>query len=165
MRQLAEYGEAARQRQSGKGDAVGTFVVLVPQSPKYRVVALRLPSRPIPTQQPVWRLPVGRAVAKSTRRRTHLPTGVTGPCSSAHQVQSFLRIPSPTNILLLAESLFASDYLSIGMACANSRYRQKAFASCICRGVRHSASKRAGDPTTMQMHFAREVATFSRFEL
>src|SRR3981189_1479128 len=48
---------------------------------------------------------------------------------------------------------------------ANSRYRQNALASCIWRGVRHSTSNRRGDATTMQIHFAREVATFSLLEL
>ena len=48
---------------------------------------------------------------------------------------------------------------------AISRYRQNAFASCICRGVRHSASNIAGDPTKMQTHLAREVATFNLFAL
>jgi hypothetical protein len=48
---------------------------------------------------------------------------------------------------------------------AISRYLQKAFASCICRGVRHSASKSRGEATMTQMHFALYVATFSRFAL
>jgi hypothetical protein len=48
---------------------------------------------------------------------------------------------------------------------ASSRYRQNAFASCICRGIRHSASKTEGEPTRMHMHFARDVATLSRFWL
>src|SRR6516165_9382101 len=48
---------------------------------------------------------------------------------------------------------------------AISRYLQNALASCICRGVRHSASNTNGEPTRMQTHFAREVATFRRFEL
>jgi hypothetical protein len=51
------------------------------------------------------------------------------------------------------------------MAAAISKYRQNALTSCICLGVRHSASKIAGDPTNTQIAFAREVATFSRFEL
>lgn len=48
---------------------------------------------------------------------------------------------------------------------ARSRYRQKAFASCICRGVLHCASKTEGEATNTQMHLAREVATLSRFRL
>jgi hypothetical protein len=48
---------------------------------------------------------------------------------------------------------------------AISRYLQKAFASCISRGVRHSASNMRGDATTTQMHLARDVATFKRFAL
>jgi hypothetical protein len=48
---------------------------------------------------------------------------------------------------------------------ANSRYLQKALASCIWRGVRHSASNKRGDATTTQMHFARDVATFRRLAL
>src|SRR5262249_33606504 len=48
---------------------------------------------------------------------------------------------------------------------AISKYRQNALASCICRGVRHSASNTSGEPTRTQTHFAREVATFRRFEL
>jgi hypothetical protein len=51
------------------------------------------------------------------------------------------------------------------MAMDISRYRQNALANCICRGVRHSASKIAGDPTRMQTALARELATFSLFEL
>ena len=47
----------------------------------------------------------------------------------------------------------------------NSRYRQNAFAICICSGVRHSGSNRAGEHTRMLKHFARDVATFRRFKL
>src|ERR1700742_928335 len=46
---------------------------------------------------------------------------------------------------------------------ANSMYLQKAFASCICFGVRHSASNNRGDATITQRHLARDVATLSRF--
>ena len=45
------------------------------------------------------------------------------------------------------------------------QYRQKALASCIWRGVRHSASNRRDDATTIHRHCARQVATFSRFAL
>src|SRR5215475_8384340 len=48
---------------------------------------------------------------------------------------------------------------------ASSRYRQKALASCICRGVRHSASKIAGAATSTHRHFARDVATLSLLAL
>src|SRR5262245_49038799 len=44
---------------------------------------------------------------------------------------------------------------------ASSRYRQNALASCICLGVRHSASKMAGAATSTHKHFARDVATLS----
>jgi len=40
-----------------------------------------------------------------------------------------------------------------------------AFASCICRGVRHSGSKSFGQPTKMTVVIALDVATFSRFKL
>src|SRR5258708_3227650 len=46
-----------------------------------------------------------------------------------------------------------------------SRYRQNAFAICICSGVRHSGSKSAGEQTKMLKHRAREVATLSRLRL
>src|SRR5262249_3765897 len=39
---------------------------------------------------------------------------------------------------------------------AISRYAHKAFASCICRGLRHSGSKSRGLPTTITAVFARE---------
>jgi hypothetical protein len=42
---------------------------------------------------------------------------------------------------------------SVG-CCANSRYRQYALASCICPGVRQSASNTFGDATRTQMHLA-----------
>ncbi|MEA2855405.1 MAG: hypothetical protein QOE02_5472, partial [Rhodospirillaceae bacterium] len=48
---------------------------------------------------------------------------------------------------------------------ASTRYLQKALASCIWRGVRHSASNSRGEATITQMHFAREVATFKRLTL
>jgi hypothetical protein len=48
---------------------------------------------------------------------------------------------------------------------AISKYRQNALASCICLGVRHSASKTRGEATITQMHFARDVATFRRLAL
>jgi len=47
----------------------------------------------------------------------------------------------------------------------NSTYRQKALASIICLGVRHSGWSTRGLATTMQIALAREVATFSRFAL
>jgi len=37
------------------------------------------------------------------------------------------------------------------------------LANCICRGVRHSASKIAGDPTRTQRARARALATSRRF--
>src|SRR5262249_55009039 len=48
---------------------------------------------------------------------------------------------------------------------AISRYRQKAFANCICRGVRHSGSKICEEPTMIDTHLARELATLSRSRL
>jgi hypothetical protein len=39
------------------------------------------------------------------------------------------------------------------MTDAISRYLQNAFASCICRRDRHSASNIIGEPTRTQMHF------------
>jgi hypothetical protein len=48
---------------------------------------------------------------------------------------------------------------------ANSRYRQCALASRICSGVRQSASNTFGEATKTQRHWAREVATLSRFRL
>ncbi len=48
---------------------------------------------------------------------------------------------------------------------ANSRYRQYALASRICSGVRQSASNTVGEATRTQRHWAREVATLSRFRL
>jgi hypothetical protein len=48
---------------------------------------------------------------------------------------------------------------------ALSRYKQNAFASRICCGVRQSGSKRRGLPTRMQRALARDVATFRRFAL
>jgi hypothetical protein len=51
------------------------------------------------------------------------------------------------------------------MEAANSRYLQNALASCICLGVRHSASNKRGEATITQTHFAREVATFKRLAL
>ena len=55
----------------------------------------------------------------------------------------------------------ARDYTSR----ASSRYRQNAFASRICAGVRQSGSNSFGLPTRMQSALAREVATLSRFAL
>jgi hypothetical protein len=46
-----------------------------------------------------------------------------------------------------------------------SAYLHNAFANCICQGVRHSGSNRAGLATRIHAHWAREVATFSRFRL
>ena len=46
-----------------------------------------------------------------------------------------------------------------------SKYRQNAFAMRICSGVRHSGSKSWGEQTRILKHFAREVATLSRFKL
>jgi hypothetical protein len=46
---------------------------------------------------------------------------------------------------------------------AISEYLQNAFAMRICSGVRHSGSNNAGEQTKMLKHFAREVATFNRF--
>jgi len=46
---------------------------------------------------------------------------------------------------------------------AISRYLQKAFAIRICSGVRHSGSNNAGEQTKILNDFAREVATFNRF--
>jgi hypothetical protein len=48
---------------------------------------------------------------------------------------------------------------------AISRYRQNAFASCMCRGVLHSGSNTGGAATKTQMHLARDVATFKRLAL
>jgi hypothetical protein len=48
---------------------------------------------------------------------------------------------------------------------ASSRYRHNAFASFICRGVRHSGSKSRGLATRIAAHLARDVATFRRFRL
>ncbi len=48
---------------------------------------------------------------------------------------------------------------------AISKYRQKAFASFICRGVRHSGSNRRGLATRMHVERAREVATLRRLWL
>jgi hypothetical protein len=48
---------------------------------------------------------------------------------------------------------------------ANSKYRANALASCICLGVRHCTSNTEGEATRTQTHFAREVATLSRFRL
>ncbi len=47
-------------------------------------------------------------------------------------------------------------------AWAISRKRQKAFASRICQGVRHSGKNNSGLATTVARQRAREVATFSR---
>jgi hypothetical protein len=47
--------------------------------------------------------------------------------------------------------------------CAISKYRQNAFAIRICSGVRRSGSNSAGEHTRIDRHFAREVATFNRF--
>ncbi|MEP1425881.1 MAG: hypothetical protein ABJX32_04835 [Tateyamaria sp.] len=46
-----------------------------------------------------------------------------------------------------------------------SRYRQKAFANCICLGVLHSASKTLEDATSTVRHLARDIATLNRFAL
>src|ERR1700681_2951055 len=46
---------------------------------------------------------------------------------------------------------------------AISKYRQNAFAIFICSGVLHSGSNNAGEHTKIDRHFAREVATFNRF--
>jgi hypothetical protein len=48
---------------------------------------------------------------------------------------------------------------------ASSRYRQRAFPSCIWRGLRQSGSNKLGLPTTITVDIARDVATFSRFRL
>jgi hypothetical protein len=48
---------------------------------------------------------------------------------------------------------------------AISRKRQKALASFICPGERHSGSNSSGLATTIAAHRAREVATLSRFGL
>jgi Serine dehydrogenase proteinase len=48
---------------------------------------------------------------------------------------------------------------------ASSTYRQSAFASCICRGLWHSGSRRRGLPTKITIAWARDVATFSLFRL
>jgi hypothetical protein len=45
------------------------------------------------------------------------------------------------------------------------RYRQYALARRICSGVRQSASNTIGEATRTQRHWAREVATLSRFRL
>ena len=52
-----------------------------------------------------------------------------------------------------------------GCVCAISAKRQKALASCIWRGLRHSGSNRRGLPTTMTLDMAREVATLKRLRL
>jgi hypothetical protein len=44
-----------------------------------------------------------------------------------------------------------------------SRYLQSALAIFICAGVLHSGSNSAGEQTRIDRHFAREVATFNRF--
>jgi hypothetical protein len=67
---------------------------------------------------------------------------------------------------LLRQTLSSSNEAVVAyMVVAISRLRQKALANCIRLGVRHSASKIAGDPTNTQSALAREVATFSRFPL
>jgi hypothetical protein len=48
---------------------------------------------------------------------------------------------------------------------AISRYRQRAFASCIWRGLRQSGSSSFGLPTKITLDIARDVATFNRFRL
>ncbi len=61
----------------------------------------------------------------------------------------------------------AANHISPRLKCgpASPRYRQNAFASCTCRGVRHSALNSADDPTMIDTHFAREGATLSLFGL
>ena len=48
---------------------------------------------------------------------------------------------------------------------AISRYAHNAFASCICRGLRHAGSNNFELPTKITADIARYVATFSRFKL
>jgi hypothetical protein len=48
---------------------------------------------------------------------------------------------------------------------ANSEKRQNAFASFIWRGALASAANKSGLATTIDTQRAREVATFSLFEL
>ena len=59
---------------------------------------------------------------------------------------------------------FARD-IGVSTTWAISANRQSAFASCICRGLRHSGSRRRGLPTTITTAWARDVATLSRFRL
>ncbi len=48
---------------------------------------------------------------------------------------------------------------------AISRNLQKALASCICLGLRHSTSRTTGLQTRYERHLPREVATFRRLRL
>jgi len=48
---------------------------------------------------------------------------------------------------------------------ANSRYRQKVFASAICRSELQRTSNSAGFATKNAAHRAREIATLKRFAL
>ena len=59
----------------------------------------------------------------------------------------------------------AAFILKILATCDISQYRQKAFANCIWRGLRHSGEKSSGLPTRIHNARAREVATLSRFGL
>lgn len=59
----------------------------------------------------------------------------------------------------------AIAYNTLALLTRRSKYRQNAFASCICLGLWHSGPKRRAFPITTQRARALEVATFKRFRL
>src|SRR5277367_1453503 len=72
---------------------------------------------------------------------------------------------APLESLPYANHVFLTDVLGGSTVVASSRYRQRAFASCIWRGLRQSGSNKLGLPTTITVDIAREVATLNRFRL
>ena len=75
----------------------------------------------------------------------------------------FHRMPRPGTT---PDQIKKSNYALRGSAIvASSRYRQRAFASCMWRGLRQSGSNNLGLPTTITVVIAREVATLNRFRL
>src|SRR6266516_2572984 len=113
---------------------------------------------------------VGIAVGRRSTHSSRGPMRSVPPCGSrwvrlAHTHAAAPRThPLPrggTDLIGTAPIAF----LTVHTTSAISRYRQNALANSICLGVLHCTSNNPGFAISTVTHCAREVATFSRFEL